>query len=162
MTSSDYNFNRLFVETKGGPVIFNGRTLILADKIPAKLGDVLTVTIESTSSPHPQGVGISDGVEVFGERVRRAVVWEYFSLPPEERTQARSNLPFSFQITCRNKSGHLSFYNMAEVHGRQEWWHHASCMIAEDILGGRRYRCNDFEPDADFDDIIFRVERHII
>src|SRR5262249_15796808 len=52
-----------------------------------------------------------------------------------------------------------SFYNMTEFRGRQEWWHGGSCMIAEDIPGGRRYRCNDFELDEDFDDLVFSVVR---
>jgi hypothetical protein len=32
-------------------------------------------------------------------------------------------------------------------------------MIAEDVAGGRRYRCNDFELDEDFDDLVFTVVR---
>jgi hypothetical protein len=102
---------------------------------------------------------MSEGVEVFGERVRRAVVWEYFSLPLEERTQRKSKLPFSFEVECRNKKGELFFYNMTDVQGRQEWWHAGSCMIAADIPGGRRYFCNDFEVDDDFDDLVFSVLR---
>jgi len=157
--TDDFDFNRRFAETKGGPIEYKGNQLILMDKIPAKLGEVFLVTIESTNSQYPQGVGISDGVEVFGERLKRAVVWEYFSLPPKKRKRKRSSLPFQFKVQCRNKSGFLHFYNMAEVDGRQEWWHYASCMIPENIQNGRRYRCNDFQPNDDFDDIIFRVER---
>ena len=155
----DYDFNKLFIATKGGPVRHGERTLLLSDRIPAKLGEKFRVTIISTSSQYPQGVGISDGVEVFGERVRRAVIWEYFSVPPDARASERSRLPFSFDIVCRNKSGHLSFYNMAEINGRQEWWHYASCMTAEDVPLGRLYHCNDFQPNDDFTDIIFTVER---
>lgn len=32
-------------------------------------------------------------------------------------------------------------------------------MIAEEIAGGRRYRCNDFDFDDDFDDLIFTVKK---
>ena len=159
MSSPDYDFNKLFIATKGGPVVHGDRTLLLSDRIPAKLGERFLVTIISTSSEYPQGVGISDGVEVFGEHVRRAVVWEYFSLPPELRSSEKSRLPYTFEVTCSNKSGYLSFYNMAEVSGRQEWWHYASCMTAQNTATGRLYHCNDFQPNDDFIDLVFSVER---
>lgn len=94
---------------------------------------------------------------MFGEQVKRAVVWEYFSLPPADRNSRRSSLPFQFEVECRSDRGWLSFYNMAEYQGRQEWWHGGSCMWAEDIPGGRRYHCNDLELDDDFNDIVFTV-----
>lgn len=154
------NFGQLFIESHGKPITYGGRTLIMLDRLPAVFNQRFTVTIESTNSEYPQGVGVSEGVEVFGERVKRAVVWEYFSLPPEDRNYNKSKLPFSFDIFCRNKKGTISFYNMTELMGRQEWWHGGSCMIATDIVGGRRYLCNDFELDDDFDDLVFTVVAH--
>jgi hypothetical protein len=153
------DFGQLFVKSRGAPIWHDGRALIMLDKVAAKLGEKFIVTIEATRSPYPQGVGVSEGVAVFGERVKRAVVWEYFSLPPAERKSQRSQLPFAFEVICRNKKGSLSFYNMTEFQGRQEWWHGGSCMVAEDIPGGRRYHCNDLEPDEDFDDLVFTVVR---
>jgi hypothetical protein len=160
MENDSFDFGSLFMASKGKPLTYKGQTLVLADRIPAKPGDVFLVTMERTNSSYVQGVACSDGVEVFGERVKRAVVWEYCSLPLAERSQARSRLPFTFEITCRNKSGYLSFYNMALLKGgQQSWWHWGACMIPEEIPGGRRYRCNDFQPNDDFDDIIFSVVR---
>ena len=37
-----------------------------------------------------------------------------------------------------------------------------AAMIVEEIENGRRYRCNDWEPDEDFDDIIFTVQKKVI
>jgi hypothetical protein len=153
------DFGQLFIQSRGAPIVHGGKTLIMADRVPAKPGDQLLVTIESTRAEWPQGVGIPQDVEVFGERVKRAVVWEYFSVPPEERAEVRSRLPFTFEVICRNEKGFVSVYNMTEFKGRQEWWHGGSCMIATDIPGGRRYSCNDFEPDDDFDDLVFTVTR---
>lgn len=153
------NFGELFMKSKGRPLTYDGRTLVLLDEFPARLGDRLIVTIESTNATWPQGIGMSEGIEVFGTRTKRAVVWEYFSVPPEHRSSARSRLPFSFEITCRNKKGSISFYNMTEFEGRQEWWTGGSCMIVTEIPDGRRYACNDFEPDDDFDDLVFSVQR---
>ncbi|MBI3207018.1 MAG: hypothetical protein HYZ29_36105 [Myxococcales bacterium] len=153
------NFGELFKRSKGQAVSYEGQTLVMLDRFPAKLGETLLVTIESTDASWPQGVGMSDGVELFGVRERRAVVWEYFSVPPEERASVRSRLPFSFEVKCRNKRGSISFYNVTELDGRQEWWHGGACMIVDEIPNGRRYLCNDFELDDDFNDLVFTVIR---
>jgi hypothetical protein len=153
------DFGDLFMASKGSPIAYADKTLIMADKLPAGLGERFLVTIESTDSKYLQGVGISEGVEVFGTKVKRAVVWEYFSLPPEERASQKSRLPFSFEVVCRNKKGILAFYNMTEFQGRQEWFNRGTCMWATDIEGGRRYHCNDFDPDDDFNDLVFSVVR---
>lgn len=147
------------MESKGQPIAHAGRVLQMIDRFPAALGEELVVTIETTTSPHLQGVAFSEGVEVFGQRVKKAVVFEFFSVPPEERETVRSRLPFSFVVTCRNRKGFISFYNMALTGERQSWWHAGSAMIAEECDGGRRYRCNDFEMDDDFDDLVFSVKR---
>lgn len=136
------NFGELFRQGRSAEIQHQGRTIMLLDRVPAKLGEKFVVTLERTASPYVQGVGMSEGVEVFGER-----------------QMTRSKLPFSFEVTCRNKAGYLSFYNMAEVQGRQEWWHAGSCMMAQDIPDGRRYHCNDIELDDDFDDLVFSVVR---
>ena len=153
------NFGELFIASGGQPLSYGDRTLVMLDRFPAKLGERLLVTIESTKSPWPQGIGMSTDVEVFGSRQKRAVVWEYFSVRPEDRERVRSNLPFSFAVTCRNKSGFISFYNMTEFNGRQEWWHGGRCMVSSEIEGGRRYLCNDHELDDDFNDLVFNVVR---
>lgn len=158
-TDERIEFSGMFMASKGQPVLYKGRTLVMLDRWDAEPGDRFEVTIESTSSSLPQGVGISDGVELFGQTTNRAVVWEYFSVPPTERDHTRSKLPFKFEVTCRNRKGHLAFYNMTEFKNRQEWWSLGHAMIAEEIPGGRRYRCNDFEPDDDFDDIVFVVRK---
>ncbi|MCW1915236.1 hypothetical protein OJ996_16740 [Luteolibacter sp. GHJ8] len=156
--TSPFNFGQRFIESKGQPIAHGASTVQMIDRFPAKLGEELEVTIESTASLFRQGVGFSEGVEVFGERQKKAVVFEHFSVPPEERESVRSRLPFTFTVTCRNRTGFVQFYNMALVSGRQEWWHGGSAMIVEEVDGGRRYRCNDFELDDDFNDLIFTVK----
>jgi hypothetical protein len=54
----------------------------------------------------------------------------------------------------------ISVYNLWDCgNGVVDSWHNGAAMIVEEIPNGRRYRCNDGEPDDDFDDIIFRLER---
>ncbi|MGH6614062.1 hypothetical protein [Sphingomonas sp.] len=42
--------------------------------------------------------------------------------------------------------------------GTMHSWHNGAAMIIEETEFGRRYRCNDGNPNDDFDDIIFRLE----
>ena len=155
--SNPFDFGAMFRESRGGPIVHAGTEIVMADRVPAKLNEVLTVTIESTRSRWPQGIGISTGLMVFGERVARAVIWEYFSLPPTERAHRTSALPFTFEVTCRNRAGALMFYNMAERDHRADWWHAGCAMRVSSAPGVRRYHCNDVDLDDDFDDIVFSV-----
>ena len=150
-------FGDMFMESKGEPIAYEGRKIVMLDRYPARLGQRLLVTIESTDSPWPQGVGISEGVRVFGERDKAVVVWEYSSIDPDRREEERSSLPWSFEVECRNKQGFLSFYNMTEFKGRHEWWTRGHALFVEELENGRRYNCNDFAPDDDFNDLIFTV-----
>jgi hypothetical protein len=159
MMTNPFDFGRRFMESKGQPVTHGDRLLLMMDRFPANLGEEFLVTIESTASSYIQGVGFAENVEVFGQKEKKAVVFEHFSVLPEERAQTKSRLPFSFTVTCRSKKGFISFYNMALVGDRQEWWHAGSAMVVEEIDGGRRYHCNDFEFDDDFDDLVFTVKK---
>lgn len=153
------DFSQWFVESNGQPITYQGKTLIMMDQIEAEYGDRFEVVIESTLSKHPQGVAISEGVEVFGKQVERAIIWEYLSVPPENRLHTRSRLPFKFEVICRNRSGSLFFYNMTEIDGERSWWLGGSCMLPRDIENGKRYFCNDVALDDDFDDMIFTVTK---
>jgi hypothetical protein len=159
MSDFDFNFNRMFAEAKGLPVYYNSKYICMSDKVPAKYGERFLVTIESTNSKYLQGVGISQNVEVFGEKNNRVVVYEYASLLPDQRKEKRSELPFSFEVICRNKKGYLSFYNMAQVDGRNDWFNLGCAMIVDELSNTRIYHCNDFQPNDDFNDIVFQVER---
>jgi hypothetical protein len=98
-------FGDMFMASKGAPLTYGDKTLIMGDKLPARLGERFRVTIESTDSEYPQSVGTAEGIEVFEEKVKRAVIWEYFSVPPEDRPSCRSRLPFSFEVVCRHVVG---------------------------------------------------------
>ena len=133
--------------------------MVMSDRVALRLGERALVTIEAVNSPYPQGVGFGRGAEVYGERVDRGVVWDYFSVPPERRSAVRNELPFSFEVVCRNKSGHLLFYNMTEYMGRADWWSGGSAMWIEELPDGRRYHCNDADLDDDFEDLVFTVRQ---
>lgn len=155
---SGINFNPLFAKNSGRPIEYNGKTLHMNYRIGAA-GALFRVTIEETSSPYIQGIGFHGLVEIFGKNTKNPVVFEDVSLPPTERAMKRSALPFTFTAASKDKTGCLSLHNVALLlDGRQSWYTGGSAMIVEPISGGFRFRCNDFEPDEDFNDLIFRVE----
>lgn len=54
----------------------------------------------------------------------------------------------------------IRIYNAWDCgNGVVDFWLNGAAMIVEEIPNGRRYRCNDGEPDDDFEDIIFRLQR---
>lgn len=154
-------FEKLFKESNGQPIAYNGDIIFMMDKIDAKINDQFLVTIEKTNSIYLQGIGFSENVSVFGDTVKRAAVYEHFSVPPDERQRTKSKLPFSFTVTCKNKKGHITIYNMAMVGEVQHWWHNGFAMKKEKTENGWRYKCNDIRPNDDFTDLIFTVEKVI-
>jgi hypothetical protein len=152
-------FVKLFSQSKGQPVGYHGEKIFMADRIDAELNDLFLVTIEKTDSQYLQGIGFSDNVSIFGETVKKAVVFEHFSIPPDERQKIKSKLPFSFEVTCKNKKRYILIYNMALVDGVQQWWYKGFAMKKENIENGWRYRCNDIKPNDDFTDLIFTIKK---
>lgn len=154
-----FDFNSRFSESKGEPIYYNGKAIILSDKVPAMFNERFLVTIEETNSILIQGIGLSGDIEVFGQKGKRSMILESFSIPPDQRARVRSKLPFEFEVISKSKKGFITIYNMAIEDGRQEWWVYACGMIKEEIENGFRYRCNDKQPNDDFNDIVFKIER---
>jgi len=57
------------------------------------------------------------------------------------------------------KCDKLSVRNVWDSGHGTMMWVGDSAIIVEEIPKGRRYRCNDSEPNDDFSDIIFTIER---
>lgn len=157
MSDFGYDFGSKFMLTKGQPFSYGNKELVMIHKFPVMKGDVLTVTIEETNSRLIQGVGITEEVEIFGRLSKRPVIWETFSIEPEKRKHTKSILPFSFEVKAIKK-GLITIYNMCLYDGRQEWWHYGSCMYCETAGNITRFFCNDFQPNDDFNDLVFSVE----
>jgi hypothetical protein len=143
-------FEALFRESKGQPIVYNGRKLYLVDLLPCTQGDAFRVTIESTDSEWRQGVMLRapGPITVAGRRIRGPVVlWE-------------DTAPTVSDIRIRAAKGPLEIKNVWDTgNGVVQSWHNGAAMMIEEVPSGRRYRCNDGHPDEDFDDIVFRVEK---
>ena len=152
-------FEELFSLTKGQPIDYFGEKLLLFDSLSAKYKDRFSVTIESTHSKFLQGIGFSENVSIFGERVKRAAIFEHFSIPTEDRNRKRSMLPFTFEVTSFNKKGFITIYNIALVDETLHYGHNGFAMKKEEYGEGWRYRCNDIQPNDDFNDIVFTIKK---
>ncbi len=154
---SEFDFGSQFIDSKGEPIKYKDKTLIMIERILVQAEDILQITIEETNSDYIQGIGISEEVEVFGNRGKKTVIFEYVSIPPKKRKRLKSKLPFSFEVKAIH-NGYISVYNMCLVNGHQSWWHNGSCMYKVEEVDCLRFYCNDFQPNDDFNDLIFSVK----
>ena len=104
---------------------------------------------EAVDAEWRQGLYLkTDGAIVVDDRtVGKAIVLWHDTAPRE------------VSLKIRTKNGECSIKNVWDTgDGVMHSWHNGAAMIVEETASGRRYRCNDGEPDDDFDDIIFRIE----
>lgn len=170
------SFGKLFIESKGEPIRYNGYTLHLADKFPVSNGDKLIICIESTNSTRPQGVsvGIEGSCEVQGE------VWEKGKkIKPLFWADSEILDIKNIELTVFTNKGYIWIQNICEVEyfyltndasgepievhkKRTDSGHNGAAMIVEEIENGRRYRCSDtssIDKEDSFGDIVFTVRR---
>ena len=143
-------FEDMFGESKGKPVQYKGKTLVLLDTMDVQDEQHLCLAFESVRSDWRQGVRLElDGIfEVNAQHIRKGFVLWYDTAPKEVKFLARP------------KKGGLDVWNVWDVgNGVTHSWHNGAAMIVEEIEGGRRYHCNDGYPDDDFDDLVFTISK---
>lgn len=150
-----------------GPIKYKKRTLYLEDQIPIINGDQFLVIIERIKNKKNilQGFNIylqnNKNGKLYPDCKKKGYDGEVYI--PEDQNDFRRNTV----LTYRGEPNVLHIRNACEVQ-RPEFGYTteylfgggATSMIIEKLSGCvRRYRCNDWETDDDFDDIIFRIER---
>ena len=155
------DFSELFLIKKGQPIKYKNKLLYVVDKFPVSNNDILIITFESTKSKKIQGISvdITGKCELEGELFDKGkgvnmIFWE-------------DTAPKSLELKVFTKQDYVFVQNIWEsisLTGNRcvDYGHFGAAMIIEEIENGRRYRCNDWEPDEDFDDIIFTVQKKII
>ena len=122
--------------------------VVLWDVFPIVDGEKLAVIFESKNSDWSQGVWLmsDQGLKIDGIRNKSIVLW--YEMAPEQ-----------IEVICFTKNGLLSVYNVWDRGEGKNSQSHSSGMLVEELLNGRRYKCNDIGFDTNFDKLIFRVER---
>ncbi|MBX9743814.1 MAG: hypothetical protein K2X08_01235 [Chlamydiales bacterium] len=166
-------FNDLFFESKGQPVPYEHKTLILADKFTVSNGDKLKISIEKTNSKYVQGLSI----DITGSCELQGKIWEVGKGVKMIFWEDSTVLdPKNIQLTVFTKTGFvwvqniwekISSYQLGTPSGETitketksiDAGHGGAAMIVEQIENGKRYHCNDGHPDDNFDDIVFTVQK---
>lgn len=145
-------FSNLFNKSKGKPFEYNGKTIMLVDSFSVE-GDTKKIAIkfETTNSKWKQGIAFEldkGAMRINSKDIGKgAVLWE-------------DTAPNTVYIEIIGSPSCLYIKNVWDTgNGAMQSWHHGAAMFAEDIDQGRRYYCNDGEPDDDFNDIIFTIQR---
>jgi hypothetical protein len=145
-------FDKAFAAAKEDFVEYKGKRLFQFDRFPLSGVPKFCMHFESASAAWRQGVRLKcDGTfHVNGQNIPGKggfVLWQD-TAPPTVEIEAVGNVT------------EVLLYNVWDMgDGTIHSWHNGAAMVVEELPNGRRYRCNDGEPDDDFDDLIFRIER---
>lgn len=158
------------MESKGQPIIYKEKKLVLADKFPISNGDTLVALIEKTNSEWRQGfsIDITGHCEMDGKIFKQGkgiilLFWEDTS-PKQISLKIFSKKGFVWIQNIWEKKNHYLLGNASGETVNKEsksvdYGHNGAAMIVDEIEDGRRYRCNDGHPDDNFDDIVFTVQK---
>ena len=149
-------FEDCFIKSQGKPINYRGQTLIQVDYMPVSDGDTFNLFFEEKNSDWDQAVCIDvEGGALIIENERISGkdgvnLWE--NKAPKK---------IKIEVDLKNKKkGKLIVYNAWDWgDGVTQAWHNGAAMYVEHISNGRRYYCNDGDPDDDLNDLIFRIER---
>ena len=143
-------FGKLFLASKGEPIMYKGRELKMYDRITLTKKKVsLKVQFLKTYSHYTQGIIIeTKGVfKVLGKEAPFGIIlWE--DTAPEE-----------IVILVESKDKEIIIYNAWKTEdGTVEYGYNGTAMHVEYFDNYRIYNCNDGWPDDDMNDLIFKVE----
>lgn len=142
-------FQKLFEISKGKPIEYEGRILQLVDYFDVSDDQQIKVIFESVKADWRQGIALTvDGAFIVNNQtIKNGIVLWHHTAPPVVSVQIKS------------KTGKCTAKNVWDTgDGTMHSWHNGAAMIVENTERGRRYLCNDGRADADFDDLVFRIE----
>ncbi|HXJ61032.1 MAG TPA: hypothetical protein VNU68_30675 [Verrucomicrobiae bacterium] len=143
------DFSTLFLPSKGQPIEYDGRTVMMMHRYSMPPSGRIEISIVSTSSRWRQGIKLSTAGHflIADQKIAKGLfLWEDTMHPV-------------VVIEVHSKDGVLCVSNAWDTgDGVAHSWHHGAALYAELQPDGRTlYYCNDGEPDDDFDDIIFSI-----
>ncbi len=145
------SFEDMFMKSKGKPVTYQGKTLVMLDDFPTEGATKMRLVFEICNGEWRQGASLrfreKGEIVMNGQHLKHAVCWH-------------DTAPQTVEFAVTGEAGTIEVKNVWDVgNGVIESWHNGAAMIVESIPDGRRYRCNDGLADDDFNDIVFRLER---
>jgi len=167
------SFQAMFMKSKGQPIEYQGKTLVLGDSFSTDGATRFRLTVESCGEVVRQGVALDllhrDQSGKWGRGACRGTDGEF--VLAGQAFNGKKGVFFwgddaegTIEFELRGGPEAIHVFNVWEGedhlgHRFMDSRHNGAAMIVEEIPNGRRYRCNDGEADDDFDDIVFRLER---
>lgn len=149
-------FQSAFMKSKGQPILYNGKTLMLADKITVPTKFKLMLCLIAVDSDWEQGIAIKVAKkqgEIFSclsqQKNHYIHIWQDAFSEHKE---------LQYNVTA--KKNQLSVWNIWNCgNGVTDAWVMGAAIIKEVISENHfRYYCNDGHPNDDFSDIIFDLK----
>ncbi|MBQ8688255.1 MAG: hypothetical protein IJ512_06875 [Ruminococcus sp.] len=149
------NFSDLFMESKGEPVQYGEKTLLLIDQLPISQNFSILLKLISTHSEWRQAIriAINTGSMTVDGIIKRK---EFRFWEDDLRKEPNQTII----IHGKTKDRHLSVWNAYErIYNTGEkviesWNMGAAMLKGEDGI----YYCNDAHVDDDFNDLIFQIK----
>lgn len=147
------DFSRMFIKNNGNPIVYNGKTLIMADRLAIEKEFKAEIELISVNSRWRQGISFSTKGKIdVGDGLigPNHIFWQ--------ELWTIKNLE-SIIVNGTSKDGIFFIYNSWYEDGCEQAWVRNAAMIKE-VIGENEYvyHCNDGDWDEDFDDIVFRVK----
>ena len=143
------SFQEQFTKNMGKPFIHNGKEIMMIDyfELPYKKCR-MKINRVSTKSKWKQGVElqVKGSIKINNQVVKKGTrLWEHTA--PKEVT---------FEVESKDKK--IIVTNIWDFgDGVTQKWHNGGAMYFEEIENGKRYYCNDGQPNDDFTDLIFEL-----
>lgn len=142
-------FEEYFNKSEGKPFIYNGKEIIMSDKINLpSTKETLKVRFVATDSKWKQGIVLQTKGEfdINGQKLSdKIVLWEHTA-------------PKEIQLIVKSKDKILFVYNVWDTgDGTMHYGHNGGAMHIEEAAGIRTYSCNDGYADDDLNDLIFTI-----
>lgn len=143
------DFQVLFFASRGEPIEYEGQIIQLTDAVCIPNHASVRIIRESCKHVWRQGIHLAtDGHFTVNQQIipKAVVLWA-------------DTAPANVHLIIHSKCGTCHVKNVWDTgDGTMHSWHNGAAMIVEKNDNVRRYRCNDGNPNADFDDLIFRLE----
>jgi hypothetical protein len=143
------SFESLFRTSKGKPIEYQGRTVMMRDVLPVSRTTRIKLVLESSKSTWRQGVMLraKGSLRVADHDFKSPIVLWIDTAPRD------------VEILVLSDMDELEVRNVWDVgDGTIQSWHNGAAMTVEEVPDGRRYRCNDGHPDDDFSDLVFSLK----
>lgn len=143
-------------DSKGGPIDFQGRSVMMSYKIPITKGQEVFVEIIKYNDTVEQGFEVSVDqrkgfVEVNGQKIKALIFWT--------KTAPRT---LSLKCYSQKTAGVMNIWNVWKNSEYKDnvdaWIGHAGLYIEQDEDGTIVFHCSNGMQQVDFEDLVFRIK----